>query len=67
VAQGLLGAQVESPNRVVEPHPHVERLAAGPQRIHAPGPGLPRPHLEQEGRRRAPVSAAGRQLPALLL
>ena len=41
------------------------RLAAGPQRLHAPGPRLPRPRRQQEGRHRAGVPAARRQLPAL--
>ena len=41
------------------------RLAAGPQRLLAPGPGLHRPCREQEGRGRPRLSAAGRQLPAL--
>ena len=41
------------------------RLAAGPQRLHPPGPRLHRPRGQQEGRGRARLPAAGRQLPAL--
>ena len=39
----------------------VARLAAGPQRLFAPGPGLHRPGDEQEGRGHPRVPAAGRQ------
>ena len=41
------------------------RLAAGPQRLQPPGPRLHRPRRQQEGRGRARLSAARRQLPAL--
>ena len=41
------------------------RLAAGPQRLHPPGPGLPRPRDQQEGRHRARLPAARCQLPAV--
>ena len=41
------------------------RLAAGPQRVHAPGPGLHRPRGQQEGRGHPRLPAARRQLPAL--
>ena len=37
------------------------RLAAGPQRLLAPGPGLHRPRGQQEGRGRPGLPAAGRQ------
>ena len=37
------------------------RLAAGPQRLLPPGPGLHRPRRQQEGRGRPGLSAAGRQ------
>src|SRR5208283_5116272 len=41
------------------------RLAAGPQRLFPSGPRLHRSCDQQEGRGRARLSAAGRQLPAL--
>ena len=41
------------------------RLAAGPQRVQPSGPRLHRPCREQEGRGRARLPAAGRELPAL--
>ena len=37
------------------------RLAAGPQRLQPPGPGLHRPRRQQEGRGRPRLPAAGRQ------
>ena len=40
-------------------------LAAGPQRVLAPGPGLHRPRGEQEGRGHPGLPAAGREHPAL--
>ncbi len=40
-------------------------LAAGPQRVLAPGSGVHRPRGEQEGRDRPRLPAAGRQLPAV--
>ena len=40
------------------------RLAAGPQRLHAPGSGLHRSRAEQEAGDRARLPAAGRELPA---
>jgi xylulose-5-phosphate/fructose-6-phosphate phosphoketolase len=48
-------------------HPDLQRLAAGPQRLHPSGPGLPGSRGQQEGGRGAHLSAARRQLPALLL
>ena len=41
------------------------RLAAGSQRLHAPGPRLHRPRHQQEGRDRPRLPPAGRQLPAV--
>ena len=41
------------------------RLAAGSQRLHASGSRLPRPRDQQEGRHRARLSAARRQLSAV--
>ena len=43
---------------------HLARLAAGPQRLLPPGPGLHRPRAHQEGRGHPGLSAAGRQHPA---
>ena len=40
-------------------------LAAGPQRLHAPGPRLPRRGRQQEPQRGAHLPAARRQLPAV--
>ena len=37
------------------------RLAPGPQRLHPPGPGLPRRRAQQEARDRAGLPAAGRE------
>jgi hypothetical protein len=54
-------------DRLPELHPDLQRLAAGPQRLHASGSRLPGPRRQQEGRRRAHLSAARRQLPAELL
>ncbi len=48
-------------------YPLLQRLAAGSQRLHPPGPRLPGSCGQQEGRCGADVSAPGRQLPALLL
>ena len=46
-------------------HPAVvDRLAAGPQRLLAPGPGLHRPGDQQEPERHARLPSAGRQHPA---
>ena len=41
------------------------RVAAGPQRVQPPGPGLPRPRDQQEGRGRPRLPAARHQHPAL--
>ena len=63
--------------KVCQPHPlasahrlaqlpaQLARLAAGPQRLQPPGPGLHRSRRQQEGRGRPRLSAARRQLPAL--
>ena len=65
MAEGLQRHRVAPSDRfaqlpVVEPC-----LAAGPQRLLPSGPRLHRPRHEQEGRGRARLSAAGRELPAL--
>ena len=50
---------------VAELPAHLARVAAGPQRLLAPGPRLHRPRDQQEGRGRPGLPAAGRQHPAL--
>ena len=52
-------------DRLAELPARLARLAAGPQRLHPPGPRLPRPRGQQEGRHRPGVPAARRQLPAV--
>ena len=54
-----------APDRLAELPAHLARLAAGPQRLLAPGPGLHRPRRQQEGRGRPRLPAARRQHPAL--
>ena len=51
-------------DRIAELPADLSCLAAGPQRLLPPGSGLHRPHRQEEGRRGAHLSAAGRQLPA---
>ena len=65
VAQGDVGAAVAAADLLAQLPARLARLAAGPQRLHAPGPGLPRPRRQQEGRRRPLLPAARRQLPAV--
>ena len=48
-------------DRVAELPADLARLAAGPQRLQPPGPGLHRPRGQQEGRGRARLPAARRQ------
>ena len=65
VAEGVQPHPVAAADRVAE-LPAVEPcLAAGPQWLQPPGSRLHRPRREQEGRGRARLSAARRQLPAL--
>ena len=45
-------------NRLAEPADHIDGLAPGPQRIHAPGPRLPGRGAEQERRGHAHLSSA---------
>ena len=52
-------------SRLAQPADHLHGLAAGPQRLHPPGPRLPRCRREQEPERDPHLPAAGRQLPAL--
>ena len=67
VAQGLQPAALAPEDRVAQLRARIERMAAGPQRLHASGSRLPRPCREQEGRRRPPLPAPGCKLPAQLL
>ena len=50
---------------VAEPAHHLDRVAAGPQRVHPPGPRLPRRGREQERRGHPHLPAAGRELAAV--
>ena len=59
-----LGTAVAPEDRVAELSARLPRLAAGSQRLHPPGSRLPRSRHQQEGRYRAGLSAARRQLPA---
>ena len=52
-------------DRLAQLPARLARLAPGPQRIHAPGSRFHRSRREQEGRGRAGLLAAGRQLPAV--
>ena len=52
---------VAAADRLAELPAHLARLAAGPQRLLAPGPGVHRPRGQQEGRGRAGLPAARRQ------
>ena len=52
-------------DRLAELPADLPRLAAGSQRLHAPGPRLHRPRHQQEVRDRARLPPAGRQLPAV--
>ena len=65
MAQSQQGHPLAQANRVAQLPPHVPCLAAGPQRILAPGSRLHRSRRQQEGRDRADVFAAGRQLLAV--
>ena len=58
-------AVVAGGGRVAQPADHLDRLAAGPQRLHAPGSRLPGRGREQEPRGDPHLSAAGRELPAV--
>src|SRR5437763_1709377 len=51
--------------RVAELSVELTRLETGPQRLHAPGPGVHRSRRQQESRRDPRLSAAGRQLSAV--
>src|SRR6202012_419922 len=65
VAEGLRRYRMAPADRLVELPLVQPRLAAGSQWLFASGPGLHRPCDQQEGRGRARLSAAGRQLPPI--
>ena len=65
VVEGLQSHSVAAAHRLAQLPAQFARLAAGPQWLLAPGSRLHRPRREQEGRGRARLSAARRQLPAL--
>ena len=65
VAEGNVGAALAAADRIVELPFGLPCLAAGPQRFHAPGPGLSRPCRQQEGRHRPLLPACRCQLPAV--
>ena len=58
VAEGDAGHPLAPPDRVAQLPALLARLAAGPQRVLAPGPGLHRPRREQEGGDHPRLSAA---------
>ena len=56
---------VAAQDRLAELPAGLARLAPGSQRLHAPGSRLHRSRREQEGRDRARLPSAGRELPAV--
>ena len=58
-------AALAAEDRLPELRALLQRVAAGPQRLHPPGPRLPGPRGQQEGGRGAPLPAPRRQLPAV--
>jgi xylulose-5-phosphate/fructose-6-phosphate phosphoketolase len=65
MAEGHQPAAVAAGHRLAELPARLARLAAGPQRVHPPGPRLHRPRRQQESRRRPGLPAARRELPAV--
>ena len=65
MAEDHAGTALAAEDRISELSARLPRLAAGSQRLHAPGPGLPRPRRQQEGRYRPHLSSARRQLSAV--
>ena len=65
MAEGDGGTALAAADLVAQLPARLPRLAAGPQRLHAPGSGLPRPRRQQEGRHRPLLPARRRQLPAV--
>src|SRR6516165_9448929 len=72
MAEGLPNPALAAPRRVAELPAYLARVAPGPQRLLAPGPGFHRPRGQQEGRgdqglpaaRRQHAAVGGRPLPA---
>jgi xylulose-5-phosphate/fructose-6-phosphate phosphoketolase len=62
-----VGTALAAEDRVAELSARLARLAAGSQWVHAPRPRLPRPRHQQEGRHRARLFAARRELPVVRL
>ena len=65
VARRVQSPVVAGVDRVAQPARHVHRVAAGPQRLHAPGSRLPRHRRQQEPDRHPHLPAARRELPAV--
>ena len=65
VAEGHARHPVAAADRLAELPALVARVAPGPQRLLAPGPGLHRPRDEQEGGNSPRLPAARRELPAV--
>ena len=65
VARDLQPDLLAAGDRLAQPARHLHGVAAGPQRLHPPGPGLPRRRREQELGGDADLPAAGRELPAV--
>ena len=65
VAEGHPRHPLAAPGRVAELPALLAGMAAGPQRLLAPGPRLHRPRGEQEGRGHPGLPAAGREHPAV--
>ena len=67
IVEDVQRAAVAAGYRLAELYSGLQRLAAGSQRLYPSGPRLFGSRGQQEGRRGADVSAAGCQLPAVLL
>ena len=65
VAEGHAADSVAPADRVAQLPALLARVAPGPQRLLAPGPGLHRPRHQQEGGDHPRLPAPGRQLPAV--
>ena len=67
MAQGGLSPALAAGHRLSQLCAVLQRVAAGSERLHPPGPGLSGSCGQQEGRRGAALPAPRRQLPAVLL
>src|ERR1700690_3582986 len=63
-AESYVEAAWEAEALVAQLSARIPRLAAGPQRLYAPGPRVHRPRRQQKGRSCPCVPSAGRELPA---